>query len=726
MEDNMFSDWEKYYVRYKFLKKMLSKLEIVKTATGLEYGGLGERVVSMTMKNDIEEKVEFQGRTITESDFFMEVEKDMKTVDEFTMKQTKDLLNRVKTLEANLGSEVGANIEENLKEAEMLASVFMKIEKYVNQNCVAFHKILKKHDKTLPSTPCRAFYIKKLHQQQWIKNDFSSIFVRISRVLSSLRKDGAGIKDEGAAQEFVRKTTKYWIRTDDITKVKYAVLKHLPVFQFDEKVLEKSDSQLTNSVYLDNVDMELYKGRINKKMDALAIRLRWYGTGEPKLVFVERKTHRDSWTGEESVKERFTLPPSKVVPYLRGKYRIKEAIKDMNAKGQKSKEEIQSFRKLFTEIQNSIESKLLQPTMRTQYMRVAYQIPFNPTVRVSLDTNLNMMCENAEASDMTCLESGRWFRDPSIPLPPTEVTRFPHAVLEIKLALKEGDEPPEWVTDLMESKFLTEVHKFSKFLHGCATLLESEVDEVPYWMDDNSIAASILRSHRSTTNNNSATNSRNNTPPRARNSNALTSISSTRSSLETPLLMANGSGAQLMDAQPYVRNVPGGNINSGMVYHTLNEENDGILATKNYDNVPWCAPICCCFVKKNNLNGRKPRKIPMKVEPKTYFANERTFLSWLHMAVTLGSIGGALIGFKDLSHTASTPRKSLNTQIVGMVMSFVALIFCIYALRLYFWRSEAIRTKQVGTYDDRYGPAFLAFALICAFGFIFGVNLYNF
>ena len=130
--------------------------------------------------------------------------------------------------------------------------------------------------------------------------------------------------------------------------------------------------------------------------------------------------------------------------------------------------------------------------------------------------------------------------------------------------------------------------------------------------------------------------------------------------------------------------------------------------------------------KKNNLNGRKPRKIPMKVEPKTYFANERTFLSWLHMAVTLGSIGGALIGFKDLSHTASTPRKSLNTQIVGMVMSFVALIFCIYALRLYFWRSEAIRTKQVGTYDDRYGPAFLAFALICAFGFIFGVNLYNF
>eukprot|EP00943_MAST-04B_sp_MAST-4B-sp1_P009770 g9770.t1 len=110
---------------------MLSKLGIVETARGLEYGGLGERVVSMTMKNDIEEKVEFQGKTITESDFFMEVEKDMKMVDKFTMKQTKDLLERVKTLEANADSEVAANIEENIKVAEMLASVFMKIEKYM-------------------------------------------------------------------------------------------------------------------------------------------------------------------------------------------------------------------------------------------------------------------------------------------------------------------------------------------------------------------------------------------------------------------------------------------------------------------------------------------------------------------------------------------------------------------------------------------------------------------
>lgn len=39
----------------------------------------------------------------------------------------------------------------------------------------------------------------------------------------------------------------------------------------------------------------------------------------------------------------------------------------------------------------------------------------------------------------------------------------------------------------------------------------------------------------------------------------------------------------------------------------------------------------------------KERKIPTKVEPKVFFSNERTFLSWLNMAVTLSTISLAVI-----------------------------------------------------------------------------------
>jgi SPX domain protein involved in polyphosphate accumulation len=62
------------------------------------------------------------------------------------------------------------------------------------------------------------------------------------------------------------------------------------VWQEDKDV---GDAQLINSVYLDNDSMELYHGRLDKKPGALALRLRWYGP-QPKIVFMERKTHRES------------------------------------------------------------------------------------------------------------------------------------------------------------------------------------------------------------------------------------------------------------------------------------------------------------------------------------------------------------------------------------------------------------------------------------------------
>jgi hypothetical protein len=39
-----------------------------------------------------------------------------------------------------------------------------------------------------------------------------------------------------------------------------------------------------------------------------------------------------------------------------------------------------------------------------------------------------------------------------------------------------------------------QVHKFSKFIHGTATLLPELVQAVPYWVDDESVRPSMLQS----------------------------------------------------------------------------------------------------------------------------------------------------------------------------------------------------------------------------------------
>eukprot|EP01032_Pedospumella_encystans_P038367 gene38367-43461_t len=70
----------------------------------------------------------------------------------------------------------------------------------------------------------------------------------------------------------------------------------------------------------------------------------------------------------------------------------------------------------------------------------------------------------------------------------------------------------------------------------------------------------------------------------------------------------------------------------------------------------------------------KPRKVPVKVEPKVYFANERTFLSWLHMSVTLASISVAIVAFAEANEWS---------QVYGMLLLPVAIAFTAYALWMY-------------------------------------------
>jgi SPX domain protein involved in polyphosphate accumulation len=99
-------------------------------------------------------------------------------------------------------------------------------------------------------------------------------------------------------------------------------------------------------------------GRLDKTPGAIALRLRWYGPGDPKLVFVERKTHNDKWTGEVSVKERFTVDASEVPLLLNGKYPIAQKKKEMQDKGATPKE-VEEWETLVRECQQVIVSKQL-------------------------------------------------------------------------------------------------------------------------------------------------------------------------------------------------------------------------------------------------------------------------------------------------------------------------------------------------------------------------------
>lgn len=206
---------------------------------------------------------------------------------------------------------------------------------------------------------------------------------------------------------------------------------------------------------------------------------------EVDQIFVERKTHREDWTGEKSVKARFPMKEKHVNAYLAGDMTVGAVFEKMRKEGKKSEQQIADWEALAKEIQYRAVTRNLTPVCRTFYHRTAFQLPGDARVRISLDTELSMIRE--DNLDGRRRAGNNWRRMdigidwPFRQLPPEDIERFPYAVLEVKLQTQAGQEPPQWIRDLTASHLVEAVPKFSKFIHGCATLFPDRIRLLPFW-----------------------------------------------------------------------------------------------------------------------------------------------------------------------------------------------------------------------------------------------------
>lgn len=95
--------------------------------------------------------------------------------------------------------------------------------------------------------------------------------------------------------------------------------------------------------------------------------------------------------------------------------------------------------------------------------------------------------------------------------------------------------------------------------------------------------------------------------------------------------------------------------------------------------------------------------LPTRVEPKVFFANERTFLSWLNFTVILGGLAIGLLNFGDRVG-----------RISAALFTLIAMGAMIYALVTFHWRARSIRLRGQSGFDDRFGPTVLTLSLLAA------------
>lgn len=96
----------------------------------------------------------------------------------------------------------------------------------------------------------------------------------------------------------------------------------------------------------------------------------------------------------------------------------------------------------------------------------------------------------------------------------------------------------------------------------------------------------------------------------------------------------------------------------------------------------------------------------LKIEPKTFFANERTFLQWFSTATLISSVALALIGVE-------TQQSELVT--VGFIFLPVAMLILIYAFFMFYSRVKKLEAREPSQkYADIWGPALLTLLLVIA------------
>ena len=113
-----------------------------------------------------------------------------------------------------------------------------------------------------------------------------------------------------------------------------------------------------------------------------------------------------------------------------------------------------------------------------------------------------------------------------------------------------------------------------------------------------------------------------------------------------------------------------------------------------------------------------PRSVPVKIDPKVFFANERTFLAWLHVSVILAGASVAIVAFTD-SHSPGPGA------LYGVILLPVSIAFIVYAMIQYTRRASMIRRKSPGPYMDVAGPTVLTVILMLSIVTQFSIKLYT-
>ncbi|KAJ5619612.1 hypothetical protein N7510_003596 [Penicillium lagena] len=623
---------------------------------------------------------------------------------------------------------------EVLHELDNITKEVNELEKYSRINFTGFLKAAKKHDRKRGARyRVKPLLQVRLSQLPFNSEDYSPLLHRLSVMYSFVREtlSQAPVQRDLADRVFGQdsySSHKFWVHEDNILEVKTYILRQLPVLIYNPGTSKDLDTfaedPTITSLYFDNPHFDLYNQKVDRAPEAGSLRLRWTGQLKDKpSIFLEKKIVTDD---DASREVKVQLKEKHVKEFLEGKYRFDKKVHRMEDMGNGESAQAEDLKSNVEELQSFIKENDLQPMLRANYKRTAFQIPGDDRIRISLDTDLALIREDSLDSERPCRDPADWHRadldDACLSYPFStirtgEIVRFPHALLEIKLRGKAHN--AEWVSDLMVSHLIKDAPRFSKFVHGVAQLFEDHVNSFPFWLGE--LENDIHRDPETAFHEEQERLAR-----RAEDDMAVGSFLGTGSPSSRPLV-----------GSPYQRYSEGGSPStvrrpSGLTEPRALPSRPSIPEIRSREPEVLAKPAedpgkLSRFTSmlpsfgSTRHDGREAVALPpgvrhpgtwikdsgpVRVETKVWLANQRTFIKWLHISILLSSLSLGLYN--------AAGKHNRVAQTLAVVYTFFALFAAAWGWFMYVKRARLISQRSGKDLDNMFGPIVVCIGLAVA------------
>ncbi|KAH7120699.1 VTC domain-containing protein [Dactylonectria macrodidyma] len=621
-------------------------------------------------------------------------------------------------------------------ELDEITNEIRELKKYSNINYTGFLKIVKKHDRKRGDRyKLRPMMQLSLAQRPFnSEQGYSPLLNKLSILYFAIRQqleDGGeqfpplDLETQGETYHGERYIAhKFWVHPDNLLEVKMDILRHLPALIYSEKASKElggNDSPAVTSLYLDNSEFELYSKKVDPQSEASSLRLRWYGQLSYRSeILVEQKTV-DANGGSQKLK--FSIKGKYIKSFLDGDYKVDKAIQKMERQSFTVKQR-DAFKTAVMAIQDFVRQKGLSPVLRANYFRSAFQKPGDDCIRIVVDTNVAFIRENT-------LDQGRPYRDPNEwhrldindsemshlfkEINQSEVNQFPYALMEIKLKEDSYRKPPSWVEELMSSHLIHPAPRFSKFVYGVASLFEDRVNNLPFWLSD--LEIDIRKDPQKAFEEEEQRRAQ-----RAEDMMAVGSVIGAKSgsykpALSSPVSKSYLAGRMLADSMAQSLNNSASRLAHG---EEEGEGSSGQLEEQQTAYGTFSSVIPSFSLSKYSRAKRASQVLPegvakpakwiknmgeLRVEPKVWLANERTFLKWQQICILQGVLAVGL-------YTAA--GKDVIAEIMGIIYVLIAIFAGVWGYAMLRARRIMILERSGKDFDNMVGPIIISISLMVA------------